>query len=109
MTDVPLTEEPGPIPAEPQFHQYIIAIGAVGETPVPISMILHDLGMKFAQENGLDPLLCVGYVTPSAFRPDYLSAAEIWHSMSKEDREGLKEWGPRLYVALSLLFGTHGH
>jgi hypothetical protein len=90
------------------FHQYLIAVGALGEKPGDkISRLLHDTGMQFTHQAGLDPILCVGYVSESAHPADYLSAAKVWHThLSELDHESLKNALPKFYVALSLLFGT---
>jgi hypothetical protein len=107
-----LEKDPGPLPFAPSgdeapFHQYLIAIGAVGMAQREmLGEVFHDLGMTFAQTMGLDPLLCVGYVSPSQHRPDYLSAANIWHSqMTRAEHEQLRKQNPRFYMSLELLFG----
>lgn len=91
----------------PQFHQYLLSVGAVGEPPrEELPKTFHDLGMQFAQTLGLEPLLAVGYVSEVGHQPDYLAAAKVWHNfMSDLDHDSLKKALPKFYVALSLLFG----
>jgi hypothetical protein len=105
----PLADDPGPVPnptddSQP-FHQYLIAVGALGEKPEDIGRILHDVGMEFAHRAGISPLLCVGYVSPVAKQADYLSGAKAWYGMGEGDRAVLHNYFPKLHTALELLFG----
>lgn len=112
----PLADDPGPVPENvlgqeigdsAPFKQYLIAVGALGEVePARIGRLLHDTGMEFAHHAGLDPLLCVGYVSEAAHQADYLSASTVWHThLSAADHERFATELPKLYVALTLLFG----
>jgi hypothetical protein len=109
----PLAEEPGDIPAEfadvvdqRPFHQYLIAVGAVGETDKnKLARAFYETGIEFAHRLGVEPLLATGYVTESAQSPDYLDAAKVWHSLSDQDQARIELWTPRFHSALSLLFG----
>lgn len=107
-----LAEDPGPLPhslsgGDAPFHQYLIAVGATGVAPREhLGRVFHDLGMSFAHTMGLQPIMAVGYVSPEAHRPDYLSAAAVWHTqLSKDEHALLAENMPKFYMALELLFG----
>lgn len=112
----PLSTDPGPLPEAPMpnmnrdapFKQYLIAVGAVGEVSRDkVPLFMHDAGMQFAHAAGLDPLLCVGYVSEAAHQADYLAAAAVWHShMTEIDHKSFARAMPKLYASLSLLFGT---
>ena len=107
-----LAEDPGPLPhslsgGDAPFHQYLIAVGATGVVQrEQLARVFHDLGMSFAHTMGLEPIMAVGYVSPEAHRPDYLSAATVWHTqLSKDEHVQLAENMPKFYMALELLFG----
>lgn len=104
---IPENEDTGYSPSDAPFHQYLLAVGAMGKKPVDLPKQLHDMGMQFAHAAGLEPILAVGYVSEAAHPADYLSAAKVWHNhLSGAEVMVLRERMPKLYTALSLLFGV---
>lgn len=93
---------------EAKFSQYLIAVGATGEPDKDeLARAFHDAGMQFAQAVGVEPILAVGYRSETAHPADYMDAAKVWHThMDQRAHWALREDMPKLYAALSILFGT---
>ena len=110
----PLADEPGSSPFDgvsagnQPFAQYLIAVGAMGEpNKDELARAFHDAGMQFAQAVGVEPILAVGYRSETAHPADYMDAAKVWHTyMDERHHNALREWMPKFYAALSILFGT---